>query len=121
MSKNIKSDSKILKGIKNPTNSKYEIIITTQEFTFFGVKNQPDYGNIEIVYYPNKSVIELKSLKLYLQQYRNEIISYERVINKVYEDLMKIYKPKKLIITIEFNSRGGIVSTLTIDSTLRKK
>ncbi len=44
MSKNIKSDSKILKGIKNPTNSKYEIIITTQEFTFFGVKNQPDYA-----------------------------------------------------------------------------
>ena len=121
MSKNIKINSKILKGIKNPTSSKYEIIITTQEFTFFGVKNQPDYGHVEITYHPNKSVIELKSLKLYLQQYRNEILSYERAINIVYEDLMKTYKPKRLIITIDFNPRGGIASTLTIDSQSRKK
>ena len=97
MSKNIKINSKILKGIKNPTSSKYEIIITTQEFTFFGVKNQPDYGHVEITYHPNKSVIELKSLKLYLQQYRNEILSYERAINIVSHSYTHLTLPTKLL------------------------
>ena len=44
------------------------------------------------------------------------MLSYERVINVIYDDLVKVYKPNRLIITIEFNLRGGISSKLTIDS-----
>ena len=65
---------------------------------------------------PEKSVIELKSLKLYLQQYRNQIASYERVINVIYDDLIHVYKPKRLLIEMKFRPRGGITSKLAIDS-----
>ena len=108
MSKNIKINSKILKGIKNPTSSKYEIIITTQEFTFFGVKNQPDYGHVEITYHPNKSVIELKSLKLYIQQFRDIGIFHESVTNKILDDFRTACKPHKIEVIGRFNPRGGI-------------
>ena len=106
----------ILKKISNPTSEPYEIEIDAPEFTFFGAKNQPDYGTISIKMIPSSKVIELKSFKIYLQQFRNLVISYERVINVIYDDLVKTYKPNRLIITIEFNRRGGILSRLTIDS-----
>ena len=106
----------ILKKISNPTSEPYEIEIDTPEFTFFGAKNQPDYGTINIEMIPSVKVIELKSFKIYLQQFRNLVLSYERVINVIYDDLVKTYKPNRLIITIEFNRRGGILSRLTIDS-----
>ena len=66
--------------------------------------------------YPGKKVIELKSLKIYLQQYRDVIISYERLINVIYDDLIKVYKPKRLRIVLDCNPRGGISSRLTQDS-----
>ena len=106
----------ILKKISNPTSEPYEIEINAPEFTFFVAKNQPDYGTINIKMIPSAQVIELKSFKIYLQQFRNLVLSYERVINLIYDDLVKVYKPNRLIITIEFNQRGGISSKLTIDS-----
>ena len=84
--------------------------------TFLGVKNQPDYANAYIVFYPNEKVIELKSLKLYFHQFRNKIISYERLLNVVYDDIMKVYEPNRLRLSMDFNPRGGISSKLTIDS-----
>ena len=65
---------------------------------------------------PGKAVIELKSFKLYLHQYRNKLASYERIINAIYDDLIQVYKPKRLVIEMKFNPRGGISSKLTIDS-----
>ena len=116
MNKKKWSDSTLLKSLKNPSNKSYEIKIKSPEITFLGVKNQPDFAKLFIIFYPNEKIIELKSLKIYLQQFRNTIISYERLINVVYDDLIEKYNAKRLRIVMEFNTRGGISSKLTIDS-----
>ena len=112
----LKTNKRVLKKITNPALEPYEIEIDAPEFTFYGAKNQPDYESINITMIPCKSVIELKSFKLYLQQYRNQLSSYERVINVIYDDLIHVYKPKRLLIEMKFRPRGGITSKLTIDS-----
>ena len=65
---------------------------------------------------PSDKVIELKSLKMYLYQFRTKLFSYERITNVIYDDLLKIYEPKTLLLQMEFNLRGGISSKLTVDS-----
>ena len=110
------SDSSILKSIKNPTADAYEVKLHAQEITFIGASQQPDFATADILFYPNKNVVELKSLKQYFYQFRNTHISYERIINTVYDDLMNIYSPKRIRIIMKFNVRGGITSQLTIDS-----
>tara|TARA_B100001013_G_scaffold222486_1_gene135961 strand:+ start:1035 stop:1415 length:381 start_codon:yes stop_codon:yes gene_type:complete len=112
----LKTNKRVLKKITNPALEPYEIEIDAPEFTFYGAKNQPDYATITITMIPGKSVIELKSFKSYLQQYRNQIASYERVINVIYDDLIHVYKPKRLLIEMKFRPRGGITSKLAIDS-----
>jgi 7-cyano-7-deazaguanine reductase len=109
-------DSSILKPIPNPTNEAYEIKIKIPEFTFLGVKEQPDFAVLYLTFYPGKKVIELKSLKRYVYQLRDVVISYERLINIFYNDLMKIYEPERLRLVMVCNPRGGISSKLTIDS-----
>ena len=110
------SDRSILKTIINPSRKGYEIKIKNPEVTFLGVSNQPDYATIYITIYPRGAVIELKSLKLYLQQFRNTLVSYERLINVIYDDLITIYRPVRLRIIMLLSPRGGISSRLTIDS-----
>lgn len=110
------SDSSILTTITNPTDKGYEVRIKNPEVTFLGVKNQPDYAHAYVTFYPKHKVIELKSLKVYFQQFRNKIVSYERLINVIYDDLMNVYEPDRLRVVMVFNPRGGISSKLTIDS-----
>ena len=110
-------DSSMLKSIPNPEKVKpYEVKIKQPEVTFLGVYEQPDFATLYILMYPNGKVVELKSLKLYLQQYRDVIISYERLINRVYTHMMKVYEPQRLRMVLDCNPRGGISSRLTIDS-----
>jgi 7-cyano-7-deazaguanine reductase len=109
-------DSSILKSIPNPTNEAYEIKIKIPEFTFLGVKEQPDFAVLYLTFYPGKKVIELKSLKRYVYQLRDVVVSYERLINIFYNDLMKVYEPERLRLVMVCNPRGGISSKLTIDS-----
>ena len=110
------SNSSMLNHIKNPTNKAYEIKIHAPEITFIGALKQPDFAIADITFYPNKKVVELKSLKEYFFQFRDRHISYERIINTVYEDLIEIYSPKRIRIVMKFNTHGGITSKLTIDS-----
>lgn len=110
------SDSSLLKSIPNPTSQAYEIKIKNPEITFEGVKGQPDFASAYITFYPNSKVVELKSLKQYFFQFRGKILSYERLINIVYDDLVKVYDPARLRLVMVFNARGGISSKLTIDS-----
>ena len=110
------SESSILQKIDNPTAEAYEIKIHAPEITFIGAEAQPDFAVANITFYPGQSVIELKSLKQYLFQFRDTRISYERIINTIYDDLMDIYSPKRIRLVMEFNVRGGITSKLTIDS-----
>ena len=110
------SDPSLLKSIPNPSRQGYEIKIKTSEVTFLGVRDQPDFADLYITLYPSDTVVELKSLKHYLFQFRSRILSYERFINVVYDDMMAVYAPNRLRIVAVFNPRGGISSRLTVDS-----
>lgn len=96
-------DASILQSIPNPSAKGYEIKIKIPEFTFLGVKEQPDFAVLYLSFYPGKKVIELKSLKQYVFQLRNIIVSYERLINIFYEDLMKVYQPERLRVVMICN------------------
>ena len=112
-------DKTLLKSLPNPDKKTYEIKLKQPELTFLGVYEQPDFSCLYILFYPDKKVIELKSLKLYLNQYRNVIISYERLINLLYDHIMEAYSPKRLRLILDCNPRGGISSRLTQDSDWR--
>jgi 7-cyano-7-deazaguanine reductase len=62
---------------------------------------------------PDKKCVELKSLKLYLQQFRNEGIFYENVTNRILDDLVAMLQPRRMTLTAKFNARGGITTTVT--------
>ncbi len=92
----------------------YLIVHQAEEFTSLCPKTgQPDFGKITISYIPLKKCVELKSLKLYLQSYRNDGIFYENVINEILNDLIKVLKPKWIEVKGIFSVRGGIYSTVT--------
>lgn len=94
----------------------YTIIHDAPEFTSLCPKTgQPDYGQITIEYIPDRLCIELKSLKLYFQSYRNDGIFYESVTNKILDDLVKACEPRYMYITAEFNVRGGISSIIEVE------
>ncbi|MFP4017036.1 MAG: NADPH-dependent 7-cyano-7-deazaguanine reductase [Halanaerobiales bacterium] len=109
-------DGSLLKAIPNPSNQAYEIKIKIPECTFLGVKNQPDFATIYLTFYPGKKIIELKSLKFYIGHLRDIVVSYERLINIMYDQLMDVYEPERLRLVMICNPRGGISSKLAIDS-----
>ena len=111
------ADKSILKSLPSPeTGRPYELKMKQPELTFMGVHEQPDFATLFILMYPNGKIVELKSLKIYLQQYRDIIISYERIINVIFEHMMEVYKPSRLRLVLDCNPRGGIMSRTTIDS-----
>ena len=81
-----------------------------------GVKEQPDFATIFLTMYPNKKIIELKSLKHYSFHLRDIVVSYERLINIFYDHLMEVYEPDRMRIEMICNPRGGISAKLAIDS-----
>jgi len=109
-------DGSLLVSLPNPATEAYEIKIKVPEFTFLGVQEQPDFATIYLTFYPNKKIIELKALKHYVYQLRNIVVSYERLINIVYDHLMETYEPARLRLVMNFNPRGGISSRCAIDS-----
>ena len=92
----------------------YEIEITCPEFTAVCPKTgQPDFGTIVITYVPDATCIELKSLKLYLHDYRNRGIFYEHSINTILDDLVAACQPRRMRVIGQFTPRGGISSRIT--------
>jgi 7-cyano-7-deazaguanine reductase len=84
------------------------------EFTSVCPKTgQPDFGTIEVVYVPDRVCVELKSLKLYLQGFRNQGIFYEDVVNVILDDLVGVLRPRRLTVEGRFDVRGGISSVVT--------
>ncbi len=110
------STKDMLETFDNPEPGRdFEIEIKCPEFTSLCPKTgQPDFGTILFRYTPDKYCVELKSLKLYLQGFRNQGIFYEAVINRIADDLISICQPKKMTLTGEFNVRGGITTSVTI-------
>jgi 7-cyano-7-deazaguanine reductase len=93
----------------------YIITIRCPEFTSVCPKTgQPDFGTITIEYTPDKSCIELKSLKLYMQSYRDKGVFYERLTNEILDDLVEASKPVWMKIVSQFAPRGGITTDVTV-------
>lgn len=109
-------DKTILEALPNPSKGAYEMKIKVPEFTFLGVKQQPDFATCYLTFYPKNKIIELRSLKLYVYHLRDIVVSYERLINIMYDHLMEVYEPERLRFVMLCNPRGGISSRLTIDS-----
>ena len=108
---------KLLEIFKNQySNRDYMVTHIAPEFTSLCPKTgQPDFGKITFEYIPDKLCVELKSLKIYFNSYRNDGIFYESVTNKILDDLVSVCKPRYMKITAEFNVRGGISSLIVAE------
>ena len=96
----------------------YTITIRVPEFTSVCPKTgQPDFGEIVIEYTPGEMCIELKSLKFYMQSYRNKGIFYERLTNDILDDLAGAAKPRFMRVTSSFTPRGGITTDVSVEYT----
>ena len=94
----------------------YVITISCPEFTSVCPRTgQPDFGEIIIEYRPDKLCIELKSLKLYMQSYRNKGIFYEALTNDILNDLSGACKPRWMKVTSRFKPRGGITADVVAE------
>ena len=87
----------------------YTIDVDIPEFNCVCPKTGlPDFGTLHIKYIPDKHIVELKSLKLYIVKFRNVGIFHEHVTNQILDDFKKACAPKKIAIVGDFNPRGGI-------------
>jgi len=130
MKSNYEGLQKSIKNLKTPvievwknqySEKEYTITLENPEFTCVCPKTGlPDFANITIQYKPVKFCIELKSFKMYLLFYRDIGIFHEHVINKIMEDFVKACKPKWAYIKGEFNTRGGIYTTVSAEYKRRK-
>lgn len=104
-----------LETFPNPnTQRPYTIEIVCPEFTSLCPKTgQPDFGTITFRYTPAALCVELKSLKLYLQRYRDQGAFYETVVNRLLDDLVAATKPLRCQVIGAFTPRGGITTTVT--------
>src|SRR5438309_3142796 len=94
----------------------YTIQIVCPEFTSLCPKTgQPDFGTITFTYTPDALCVELKSLKLYLQHYRNQGAFYEAVVNRLLDDFVKACRPRRCQVVGAFTPRGGITTTVTCE------
>jgi 7-cyano-7-deazaguanine reductase len=92
-----------------------DISIKQPEFTALcPMTGLPDFGCITIQYCPDKKIVELKSLKLYLLQYRNVGIFYEHVVNKILDHLVKLLSPQRIKVLGDFTARGGITTSVSV-------
>ncbi|MCM8792336.1 MAG: preQ(1) synthase [Candidatus Omnitrophica bacterium] len=120
-----------IRDLKTPTldtwenmypDKKYTVTIEIPEFTCICPKTGlPDFATIKIQYIPDKYCLELKSLKYYINFYRNIGIFHEHVINKIMEDFIKACKPRWVRIEGEFNPRGGIKTMVMREYKAKKR
>jgi 7-cyano-7-deazaguanine reductase len=97
-----------------------DIVITIRQPEFTSVcpmTGLPDFGTITVRYRPNAQIIELKSLKFYLLQYRNVGIFYEHLVNRILDDLVKALAPQWMEVQGAFCARGGITTDVVAQYT----
>ena len=110
-------DPSLLEVFPTPVDSPFVIEHINEEFTSLCPKTgHPDFGRIILRYSPAKLCVELKSLKLYCQSFRNEGIFYEAVTNRIRDDLAKAMAPRWLQVITEWKGRGGIHSRIIATS-----
>ncbi len=105
----------ILEVFDNPhPNRDYTNEIVAPEFTSVcPITGQPDFAKLTITYVADKKCVELKSLKMYLQSFRQDGIFYEDVTNRILNDLVSVLAPRTMTLVAAFTPRGGISSTIT--------
>jgi len=95
----------------------YTISISFSEFTCLCPRSgYPDFATIQIEYIPDKSIVELKSLKLYLNSFRDQSISHESSTNRIFDALKKLLKPRHLEVTGDFNPRGNVKTVIRVST-----
>jgi 7-cyano-7-deazaguanine reductase len=95
----------------------YTIDINFSEFTCLCPRSgYPDFATIKINYIPDKYIVELKSLKLYLNRFREQSVSHESVTNQVFDDLKKLLKPRQLNVVGDFNPRGNVKTVIEVST-----
>jgi len=114
---------KLLETFPNPCPERnYTIEIVCPEFTSVCPKTgQPDFGTLTFTYTPEAICVELKSLKMYLQQFRNEGIFYEQVTNRILTDLVAVLAPRRMTLLASFTPRGGISTNVTVTHEAKAK
>ena len=108
--------SKNLQRVPNPhVDRDYEVDHVVPEFTCVcPMTGQPDFATIRIRYVPDRWLIELKSLKLYMWAYRNEGAFHEDVTNRILVDLVRTLAPRRMEVVGDWNVRGGIKTVVTV-------
>ena len=107
--------SSTLETFPNPRPGRdYEIEIRCPEFTSVCPKTGlPDFGEIQVNYVPDQLCLELKALKYYMVEFRNQGIFYEAVTNRILDDLVEACQPRRMTVTGDFSVRGGISTSVT--------
>ena len=109
--------SKKLDTFTNPEPGRdYTISIKLPEFTCLcPMTGQPDFATLDLRYVPDRLCVELKSLKLYIWSFRDEGAFHEAVTNRILSDLVEAISPRYMKLTADFNVRGGIYTTVTVE------
>jgi len=99
----------------------YEIEIEIPEFPCRCPKTgQPDFATLTVRYVPDAACVELKSLKLHLQGYRELGVFHENVVNRLHDELRRTLRPRRLEVVGRFAPRGGIVTVVRAGEPLRR-
>lgn len=110
----VKTDILVAMEYKYKGKRDIDIVIKQPEFTSVcPMTGLPDFGCITIKYTPDVKIIELKSLKFYMLQFRNVGIFYEHLANHILNDLVSLLDPKRMEVSGDFTARGGITTTVT--------
>jgi 7-cyano-7-deazaguanine reductase len=98
------------------THRDYQVDFTCPEFTCLCPRSGfPDFATIHIQYTPDQFCVELKSLKLYINKFRNDRVFHEDVTNRILDDLVELLNPKQIKVTADFNVRGNIHTVITAE------
>lgn len=105
-----------LEAWPNPTPGRdYTVEISCPEFTCLCPRSgYPDFATIRLVYTPGEKIVELRSLKLYLNSFRDAAVSHEEATNRIFDELKKLLDPKKMEVVGEFNPRGNVKTVVRV-------
>lgn len=110
-------EAKLEKWDNSCSDRDYTVNISIPEFTCLCPRSgYPDFATIKISYIPAKYIVELKSLKLYLNNFRNRNVSHESATNIIFDDLKKLLKPRHLEVTGDFNPRGNVKTVINVST-----
>lgn len=109
-------DAAVLEAWDNPNPERdYTVEISFPEFTCLCPRSgYPDFATIYLSYVPDKKVVELKSIKLYLNSFRSKAVSHEGAANTIFDDLKKLLEPRRMTVTADFNVRGNVKTVIKV-------